>query len=140
MMETDQPSKCADLREDYFECLHHRKEVSFPFFPRRSDPPAQGQLGLQVPADADAGLLTHALLRFVRDPCLLSRTDRPPQPNREGVGKAGGRGNVSHRDHRDQSHVTAGARRVWAGHEAERAATSPRGQEIGPEASLRVFI
>lgn len=32
MMETDQPSKCADLREDYFECLHHRKEVSFPFF------------------------------------------------------------------------------------------------------------
>mmetsp|Transcript_4946 Transcript_4946/g.17808 ORF Transcript_4946/g.17808 Transcript_4946/m.17808 type:complete len:81 (-) Transcript_4946:481-723(-) len=55
MMETDQPSKCADLREDYFECLHHRKEVSFPFFPRRSDPPAQGQLGLQVPADADAG-------------------------------------------------------------------------------------
>ena len=32
MMETDQPSKCADLREDYFECLHPRKEVSFPFF------------------------------------------------------------------------------------------------------------
>ena len=89
---------------------------------------------------ADAGLLTHALLRFVRDPCFLSRTDRPPQPNREGVGKAGGRGNVSHRDHRNQSHVTAGARRVWAGHEAERAATSPRGQEIGPEASVSVVI
>ncbi|QDZ24012.1 hypothetical protein HOP50_12g65520 [Chloropicon primus] len=27
MMETDQPSKCAELREDYFECLHHRKEI-----------------------------------------------------------------------------------------------------------------
>jgi NADH dehydrogenase (ubiquinone) Fe-S protein 5 len=27
MMETDKPSACADLREDYFECLHHRKEI-----------------------------------------------------------------------------------------------------------------
>jgi len=29
MMETDKPSKCAELREDYFECLHHRKEVRY---------------------------------------------------------------------------------------------------------------
>mmetsp|Transcript_8528 Transcript_8528/g.15767 ORF Transcript_8528/g.15767 Transcript_8528/m.15767 type:complete len:81 (-) Transcript_8528:81-323(-) len=28
MMETDKPSKCAELREDYFECLHHRKEIA----------------------------------------------------------------------------------------------------------------
>mmetsp|Transcript_8225 Transcript_8225/g.21200 ORF Transcript_8225/g.21200 Transcript_8225/m.21200 type:complete len:88 (-) Transcript_8225:394-657(-) len=28
MVETDKPSKCIDLREDYFECLHHRKEIS----------------------------------------------------------------------------------------------------------------
>lgn len=27
MAETDNPNKCIEQREDYFECLHHRKEV-----------------------------------------------------------------------------------------------------------------
>ena len=27
MEETDNPAKCNLLREDYLECLHHRKEV-----------------------------------------------------------------------------------------------------------------
>ena len=26
-METDNPYKCDLLKEDYIECLHHRKEV-----------------------------------------------------------------------------------------------------------------
>ena len=25
---TDDPRKCAALRDDYLECLHHRKEVN----------------------------------------------------------------------------------------------------------------
>ena len=28
MSNTDAPYKCRDLRDDYLECLHHRKEVS----------------------------------------------------------------------------------------------------------------
>ena len=28
MTEADHPKKCVDYMEDYFECLHHRKEVS----------------------------------------------------------------------------------------------------------------
>lgn len=27
MADTDDPRKCFEAREDYFECLHHRKEV-----------------------------------------------------------------------------------------------------------------
>ena len=27
MSTADDPSECANLREDYFECLHHRKEI-----------------------------------------------------------------------------------------------------------------
>lgn len=27
MSKTDDPKKCNDFREDYLECLHHRKEV-----------------------------------------------------------------------------------------------------------------
>lgn len=27
MSKTDDPKKCADFRDDYLECLHHRKEV-----------------------------------------------------------------------------------------------------------------
>ena len=27
MSKTDDPRKCNDYREDYLECLHHRKEV-----------------------------------------------------------------------------------------------------------------
>lgn len=27
MSETDNPNKCTDVRDDYLECLHHRKEV-----------------------------------------------------------------------------------------------------------------
>ena len=30
MAETDNPNKCIEQREDYFECLHHRKEVQSP--------------------------------------------------------------------------------------------------------------
>ncbi|MCO5564215.1 hypothetical protein L7F22_017873 [Adiantum nelumboides] len=28
------PSECFPLRDDYFECLHHRKEVCFPSMSR----------------------------------------------------------------------------------------------------------
>lgn len=28
MRETDDPRKCKERRDDYLECLHHRKEVS----------------------------------------------------------------------------------------------------------------
>lgn len=28
MYTADDPSECNDLREDYFECLHHRKEIT----------------------------------------------------------------------------------------------------------------
>jgi NADH dehydrogenase (ubiquinone) Fe-S protein 5 len=28
MSTADDPSECNDLREDYFECLHHRKEIT----------------------------------------------------------------------------------------------------------------
>jgi len=28
MEETDNPLKCDALKEDYFECLHHRKEFA----------------------------------------------------------------------------------------------------------------
>ena len=27
MSTADDPSECVNLREDYFECLHHRKEI-----------------------------------------------------------------------------------------------------------------
>lgn len=27
MSTADSPTECANLREDYFECLHHRKEI-----------------------------------------------------------------------------------------------------------------
>ena len=27
MSTADSPSECTNLREDYFECLHHRKEI-----------------------------------------------------------------------------------------------------------------
>ncbi len=27
MSKTDDPKKCKDFRDDYLECLHHRKEV-----------------------------------------------------------------------------------------------------------------
>lgn len=27
MSSADDPSECANLRDDYFECLHHRKEI-----------------------------------------------------------------------------------------------------------------
>ena len=27
---TEDPKQCIDLRDDYFECLHHRKEVRHP--------------------------------------------------------------------------------------------------------------
>lgn len=27
MSTADDPSECVKLREDYFECLHHRKEI-----------------------------------------------------------------------------------------------------------------
>lgn len=27
MSKTEDPKKCADFRDDYLECLHHRKEV-----------------------------------------------------------------------------------------------------------------
>ena len=27
MKDTDEPKKCRALRDDYLECLHHRKEV-----------------------------------------------------------------------------------------------------------------
>ena len=27
MRDTDNPAKCRELRDDYLECLHHRKEV-----------------------------------------------------------------------------------------------------------------
>lgn len=27
MTEADHPKKCVDYMEDYFECLHHRKEI-----------------------------------------------------------------------------------------------------------------
>jgi hypothetical protein len=37
MSEADHPTSCAALREDYLECLHHRKEAR-----RRPDPPADG--------------------------------------------------------------------------------------------------
>lgn len=29
MRDTDNPAKCRELRDDYLECLHHRKEVRF---------------------------------------------------------------------------------------------------------------
>lgn len=28
MSTADDPSECASLREDYFECLHHKKEIT----------------------------------------------------------------------------------------------------------------
>eukprot|EP00887_Chlorella_sp_A99_P000514 scaffold17.g514.t1 len=28
MAETDDPKACADFRDDYLECLHHRKEFT----------------------------------------------------------------------------------------------------------------
>ena len=28
MSTADSPSECTNLREDYFECLHHKKEFS----------------------------------------------------------------------------------------------------------------
>lgn len=28
MSETDDPHKCRELRDDYLECLHHRKEFT----------------------------------------------------------------------------------------------------------------
>jgi hypothetical protein len=31
MSKTDDPKKCADYRDDYLECLHHRKEVRWSF-------------------------------------------------------------------------------------------------------------
>jgi len=37
MSEADHPTSCAALREDYLECLHHRKEAR-----RRPAPPADG--------------------------------------------------------------------------------------------------
>lgn len=29
---TDDPNKCVEIRDDYLECLHHRKEVGLNLF------------------------------------------------------------------------------------------------------------
>eukprot|EP00850_Spirogloea_muscicola_P026890 SM011791S25562 [mRNA] locus=s11791:195:383:- [translate_table: standard] len=39
MARCEEPSQCAPLREDYFECLHHRKEVRAPRLRCPSLPP-----------------------------------------------------------------------------------------------------
>lgn len=40
-----QPSDCGLLREDYLECLHHSKEVSYVYLPPSALLPARPSVG-----------------------------------------------------------------------------------------------
>mmetsp|Transcript_8226 Transcript_8226/g.21201 ORF Transcript_8226/g.21201 Transcript_8226/m.21201 type:complete len:169 (-) Transcript_8226:303-809(-) len=94
MVETDKPSKCIDLREDYFECLHHRKEVMLaaPFELKTSRPmsrPFASRVAKYCNPSSGRRWLTRlcfALLCFVSTP-----EDFPCEPDRQGNREAGGR-------------------------------------------------
>lgn len=70
MSETDDPKKCKDFRDDYLECLHHRKEVRVAGWtdlpagvPLRLLPPPEPLQGFRRPASTISFLpgLTHHL-------------------------------------------------------------------------------
>ena len=59
MQQEAQPSACGRLREDYFECLHHRKEAR----PRRGEEHSEAAA---VQADGQETLTTPALRVLTR--------------------------------------------------------------------------
>jgi len=93
MSKVDDPKSCRDYRDDYLECLHHRKEVrpssSRAIFTRTRHS-HNSMRSIILPCDGESHLLLCSFLQYAR----LNAFFREDKRQREGGHHDGGGGHA----------------------------------------------